>query len=86
MKIFVKYNLNDVWEKYNLFDEISNYEQVCWLWCNMDQLTRLPETLPNSLTDLNYSNNQLTRLPENLPNSLTKLCGFRNPFIKKRQL
>ena len=41
-------------------------------------MTRLPEHLPNTLTELYCSNNRLTRLPEQLPNSLINLSCYNN--------
>lgn len=51
------------------------------LRCNDNKLTKLPDVLLCSLTELDCSNNQLTTLPDNLPYSLVwiNLCG--NPLL-----
>ena len=43
------------------------------MYCFGNQLTSLPNTLPEGLTDLDCSENQLTSLPNTLPEGLTIL-------------
>jgi Leucine-rich repeat (LRR) protein len=74
MDIYIKYNLEEICQKFNSFDKIPNYDQIVYLGCQNNQLSSLPN-LPNSLETLSVSNNQLDNLP-NLPNSLKDLqCG-----------
>ena len=49
-------------------------------YCNQG-LTELPP-LPNTLIDLNCSNNRLTRLPEQLPDNLKELSCSNNRLIR----
>ena len=54
--------------------DLSRFTHVQYLWCSNNQLTSLPDNLPNSLQELNCNNNQLTSLPP-LPTSLQKIYG-----------
>jgi Leucine-rich repeat (LRR) protein len=46
------------------------------------KLTRLPDSLPNSLQTLYCDDNQLTRLPDFLPNSLQTLDCYNNQLTR----
>ena len=50
--------------------DLSRFSELEKLYCCNNQLTSLPETLPESLKLLECWKNQLTYLPETLPNSL----------------
>jgi Leucine-rich repeat (LRR) protein len=59
--------------------DLSRFKNLKQLLCSFNNLTSLPENLPNSLEELWFNNNNLTSLPENLPNTLIKLdCPFNN--------
>jgi len=47
--------------------DIHLYKNLKRLYCTYNQITMLPENLPDSLKLLDCNNNQLTALPENLP-------------------
>ena len=57
---------------------LSKFKNLKYLYCSHNNLTSLPENLPNSLKILDCYNNKLTRLPENLPNSLELLYCNNN--------
>ena len=57
-------------------------DNVTYLACSNNRLTKLPEHLPETLTFLNCWNNRLTRLPEQLPNTLTDLRCNNNRLTR----
>lgn len=72
MTITVRYN--SIISKdyiFNSFQEIPNYDDICYIHCSNNHLTTLPR-LPQNLTHLNCSFNQLATLPE-LPKRLRYL-------------
>ena len=46
-----------------------------WLYCNNNQLSRLPDNLPYTLVELLCNNNKLTSLPTLPPNLLRLWCA-----------
>ena len=89
MVIKIKFKLNDKLIEQNTFGEIiqlDNYNDIKYIDCYNNNLTSLPDNLPNSLERLWCYNNNLTNLPDNLPNSLKVLYCDNNPiynFIQK---
>ena len=72
-----KYHRNEDWKEYQKGTLIENYNQIKAISFSYQNLTSLPNNLPNSLEYLYCDNNQLTKLPNNLPNSLTRLdCEY----------
>ena len=75
MPISIKYSLEPKKFRYNSFQDIEQldrYNDIVYIDCSWNQLTSLPEYLPNSLQKLYCFRNELTSLP-NLPNSLQKI-------------
>ena len=60
-----------------LFQEHS-FEKISNLDCSYNQLTSLPDTLPEGLKELYCSRNQLTSLPDALPEGLKTLHCYCN--------
>jgi Leucine-rich repeat (LRR) protein len=70
--------------EFKSFDEIYNYNNISFLDCSNNQLTKLPK-LPDKLIYLFCEYNQLTSLPE-LPNSLQYLWCSNNQLISLPKL
>ncbi len=68
----------------SLINNIPNYNDILYLYCNISQLTELPK-LPESLVFLSCYDNQLTSLPK-LPNSLIKLYCWNNQLTSLPEL
>ena len=62
MKIEIKYQNDNIEYKFNLFENINDYDKVIYINCsyNYHQLTLLPE-LPNSLKYLYCINNKFIK-------------------------
>ena len=76
MAIKIKYQLDENSIKYNNFREIkrlTNYNDIVYINCNNNQLTKLPSILPASLQKLDCYYNELIELPSKLPDSLQVL-------------
>ena len=81
MVINIIFKLNDELIEYNTFEEIiqlENYDDIKCINFYNNNLTSLPDNLPNSLEILWCDNNNLTSLPNNLPNSLEILWCYNN--------
>ena len=61
-------------------EHLSEYTSLTMLDCSNNQLTQLPDVLPDTLQQLGCDNNQLTHLPEVLPATLRELDCYNNPF------
>ena len=77
MPITIKYSLEIDTKSfhYNSFQEIEQlerYNDIMYIDCCNNELTSLPEHLPNSLQKLDCGSNESTSLPEHLPDSLQK--------------
>ncbi len=64
----------------NTLPPLSRY--LTFLDCSYNQLTQLPNKLPNELMYLNCNNNLLTSLPENLPSNIFTLNCSNNQLTQ----
>ncbi|MCL2747833.1 MAG: hypothetical protein FWE59_04170 [Oscillospiraceae bacterium] len=60
---------------------LEHFTGLVSLYCGGNQLTQLPEKLPDSLTCLFCGGNQLVKLPDDLPDGLEWLYCFDNPLV-----
>jgi hypothetical protein len=58
--------------------DLTRFTQLKQLYCNDNQLTYLPNNLPDTLEKINCTNNLITCLPNKLPNSLITLYCANN--------
>jgi Leucine-rich repeat (LRR) protein len=83
MPFSIKYSLETDTKKfsYNSFHEIEQlerYNDIMFIDCSSNELTSLPEHLPDSLQKLDCGSNELTSLPEHLPDSLQEFWCINN--------
>ena len=78
MAIKIRYSDGEmkIYTSFQQIEQLENYNDIVYLDCSYNQLTSLPDHLPNSLKILICGFNYLTSLPE-LPNSLQELdCDY----------
>ena len=88
MTIKIKYSLEDTEKSYNSFEEIQqleDYNDIVYIYCRINNLTKFPSNLPQSLLELYCDHNKLTTIESKLPDSLQILYCHNTKLTKLPQ-